>query len=130
LRKLDRAGRAAFLADLRPRFLVVRVRAKGVHFRWAVPSWAVEEVLRFAVRLAPFAPAIVPLLPKRAAEPLARFTASSAGRSRRRWLELLDAFFSEHDRNILILPPGEPLISIETADVAFEVEQIALGARS
>lgn len=127
LRSLDRAGRRAYLAELIPRFLVLKIRAKGVHLRWAVPSWALEEILRFALRVAPLVPAIVRILPEKAARSVRRFAPSNAGRNA--WA-VLDAFFSEEHRDLLVLPPGEPLVAIEASDVHIRIEQTALGVRA
>ena len=127
LRRLDRPGVRAYLDELRPRFLVLRVRAKGVSFRWAVPNWAIEEVVRFALRLAPLAVQAAPHLPDSIGRPLRRFSAAA---ERRRTLALVDAFFSEEHRDLFTLPPGVPLVSVETEDVTFEITQSALGVRS
>lgn len=130
LRNLDEAGIREYLSELRPRFFVLRVRAKGRVFRWAVPSWAVEEVLRFGIRLAPLLPGIVRLLPERARRPLGRFAGYGTGTRTRATLGSLDELFSERHRDLLKPPPGEPLVAIEARDVAIEIQQIALGART
>lgn len=127
LRRLDPPGLRAYAEELRPRFLVLRVHAKGVNLRWAVPNWAIEEPVRFAVRLMPLLPVIARYLPARAAEPLRRL---AAPRGRRRTLELLDEFFSERHRDLFTLPPGEAFVSVETDDVHLEVKQVALGVRA
>ena len=127
LRRLDGPGVRAYVEELRPRFFVVRVRAKGRDLRWAVPAWAIEEPIRFALRLMPLAPRVARYLPTRIAGPLRRFAAPSG---RRRTLELLDEFFSERHCDLLTLPPGEPFVSIETEDVHLEVQHVALGVRA
>jgi hypothetical protein len=127
LRRLDAPGMRAYARELRPRFLVLRIRAEGVNLRWAVPSWAIEEPLRFALRLMPLLPGLARYLPSRAAEPLRRFAAPAGGR---RTLELLDEFFSERSRDLIALPPGEPFLSVETDDVHLEIKQATLGVRA
>ena len=127
LRRLDAPGIRAYLDELRPRFLVLRVRARGVSFRWAVPNWAIEEVVRFALRLAPLVVQLAPHLPDRIGRPLRRVSGFG---DRRRTLALVDAFFSEEHRDLFILPPRVPLVSVETEDVTFEIMQSALGVRS
>ena len=127
LRRLDQEGFAAYVRELLPRFLVLRVRAKGVSFRWAVPSWALEELMRFALRLLPLAPRVARYLPEKARRPVQRYT-SGAG-DRRSALAHLDEFFSENHRDLLVLPPGEPFVSIDTDDVSIEIKPYVLGVR-
>lgn len=126
LRRLDRQGLQDYVQELMPRFLVVRLRAKGVGFRWAVPSWAIEEVMRFALRAAPLTPRAIGLLPDRLSHRIRRFVPRTGGR---RTLALLDEFFSERHRDLLVLPPGEPFVAIETTDVLIEIKPYVLGAR-
>lgn len=115
LRPLHERGLRARAEALRPRFLVVRIRAKGIHLRWAIPAWAVEEVLRFALRIAP----LLPLW--RGSRRLARPRDGTL-------LQTLDGFFGE--RKLLTLPPGEPYVSIETSDALIEIRPYSLGVRS
>ena len=127
IRRLDREGFAAYVQELLPRFLVLRFRAKGVSFRWAVPSWAIEELMRFTVRLLPLAPRIARYLPRKVRQPVERFMVGAG--SRRSLLAHLDAFFSETYRDLLVLPKGEPFVSIDTDEVSIEIKPYVLGVR-
>lgn len=127
LRRLDREGFAEYVRELLPRFLVLRVRAKGVAFRWAIPSWALEELMRFAVRLLPLAPRVARYLPEKVRRPVQRYTAGAG--HQRSTLAHLDAFFSEKHRDLLVLPPGEPFVSIDTDEVSIEIKPYVLGVR-
>lgn len=126
LRRLDRQGLQDYARELMPRFLVVRLRTKGVGFRWAVPSWAIEELMRFALRVAPLAPRALGLLPGGLSHRIRRFVPRAGGRPT---LALLDEFFSERHRDLLVLPPGESFVAIETTDVLIEIKPYVLGAR-
>ena len=127
LRRLDQEGFAAYVRELMPRFLLLRVRAKGVSFRWAVPSWALEELMRFGLRLLPLAPRMARYLPDKARRTVRQYTAGAGdGRST---LAHLDQFFSERHRDLLVLPPGEPFVSIDTDDVSIEIKPYVLGVR-
>lgn len=61
LRKLDGPGRRAYLDDVRPRILMVRVRAGRVRFAWLVPLWPFEQLVAFAAGAALLAYAAWPL---------------------------------------------------------------------
>jgi hypothetical protein len=120
LRALDAAGRRAYLDELRPRFLTLRVEAGRLRFAWALPCWALEEPLRFLLRLAPLAYA---LAPRGARAWLDR--ADVAGR-----LDLepdawraADQLFSERDRDLLALPADLPLVEVATADARIVIAQ-------
>jgi hypothetical protein len=120
LRALDAAGLRAYLDELRPRFLTLRVEAGRVRFAWALPSWALEEPLRFALRIAPLA---VALAPRRARAWLDR-----VGVARRLDLEpdawrAADALFSEADRDLLALPDDLPLVDIATHEARIVIAQ-------
>lgn len=45
----------AYARDVRPRLLLLHVRADKVHLRWAVPVWALEETLRAVLLVGPWA---------------------------------------------------------------------------
>jgi hypothetical protein len=121
LRPLDAAGRRAYLDELRPRFLALRVEAGRVRFAWALPSWALEEPLRFLLRLVPIAYA---LAPGRARAWLDR--ADAAGRlglETDAW-RAADELFSERDRDLLALPADLPLVDIATSDARIVITQV------
>lgn len=122
LRALDAAGLRAYLDELRPRFLTLRVEAGRVRFCWALPSWALEEPLRFAMRIAPLALA---LAPRRARAWLDRVGVTErlgAGHQPDAW-RAADALFSEADRDLLALPDGLPLVDIATNEARIVIAQ-------
>jgi hypothetical protein len=64
LRRLDGPGLRAYLDELRPRVLVVRIRARRLRLLWAVPMAPFEEVLAFALGLALLVPTAARFLPE------------------------------------------------------------------
>lgn len=65
LRRLDQEGLRAYLDEVRPRFLVVRVRVERRTFTWGFPLSALEEIVGFALGAAAFAQAARSWLPER-----------------------------------------------------------------
>lgn len=130
LRPLDDADLRAYLHELRPRFLTLRVRAGRVRFGWLVPSWALEEPLRFALRIAQLALALAPDALRRALDRVGVDAdlaggpggtpggpASGAGRGAPpRWWPAFDELFSERGRDLLALPDGVPLLDVAAGD--------------
>lgn len=124
-------GLARYLGELRPRFIVVRIDARGLRLRWAVPAWALEEAIRFAIRMAPIArrlsPTVARYLPPRWRERATRLDRSMRPRAEGRplgragALRAVDALFSEEHRDILVLPKGEPLVELESGTVRIAV---------
>ena len=51
----DPAWWRAYAHDVRPRMLLLHVRADRVRLRWGVPAWALEEVLRAVLLVGPWA---------------------------------------------------------------------------
>jgi hypothetical protein len=88
------------------------LRVRGVRVRWWVPLAALEQALALALKLAPLIISLVP--------------ANKTARLRRYWqpdgrtllASLLD------DKPFLRLPPGEPLLVIETPDFALELREV------
>jgi hypothetical protein len=126
LRPLDDADLRAYLQELRPRFLTLRIRAGRVRFGWLVPSWALEEPLRFGLRIGALALACAPDALGRALDRLGVDVAriggpvgAAAGADRGatpRWWPALDELFSERGRDLLALPDGVPLLDVAAGD--------------
>ncbi len=131
-RRFDVVGRRAYLDDVRPRFLLLRVKADKVNISWGVPLWALEEVAAFALGAATLAQAVLPVLP---ATWRARMGAGIAINGRRiefgqadtadaqpgaadertvltRFLRLMDDFAGGSLRDLLRVPPGEPYFEV------------------
>lgn len=131
LRPLDREGLDAYLDEIRPRFLTLHVDAGRVSFRWLVPSWAVEEPLRFALRAFALAFALAPgamhALSRRAGRtgahapflvPTRADLAHPVG-----WWDAFDQLFSEADRDLLALPDRLALVEVETGEVRVRIAE-------
>ena len=118
LRPLDAEGTRAYLNELRPRLLAVRIRADKVNLRWWVPAWAIEESIRFVLRLAPIALAIAPGAVRRllGRTQVGGAYLSAAARPADLW-DAIDELFSEADRDLLALPDDVPFIDVTTDDV-------------
>lgn len=118
LRCLDKEGLRSYLDDLRPRLLTLRLRVKGLHLRWAIPLWAVEEIVLFALKLAPLLPV------------LARYTPGYARRNPSPDFGEFDiagfliGLLSEEGRNTLRLPPDRAFVVVETRDALIEIGQL------
>lgn len=138
LRPLDREDRDAYLREIRPRLLTLRLTAGRVDLRWFVPSWAFEEPLRFLLRVARLGFA---LAPERLHSLAAAVRRTRGGRDAptdrtpsdgtptdrtdpRTWWPMLDAFFSEDDRDLLELPGGVPLVDVQAASARVVVSEI------
>ena len=144
LRPLDKDDRDAYLREILPRLLTVRLKAGRVDLRWLVPSWALEEPLRFLLRVASLAGAVAPErarwlaaavrlpLGARWTPPPSHAATSRTGTSRTgtsrtgpaRWWPAADAFFSEADRDLLALPDGVPLVDVQAGDARIVVAEI------
>ena len=148
LRRLDGPGRRAYLEDLRPRVLVVRIRAGKVRLLWAVPMAPFEGLLAFALGLALLAPTLAPVLPRRVRASLERpdgrlavahrtasrvasgaFATSGAAGSGHAaaagpspsLLARLSQIAGGGLGEALRLPPGTPYLSVRADDVAIDV---------
>lgn len=64
-RRLDQEGLRAYLDEVRPRFLVVRVRVKRRTIAWGMPLSALEDLVGFALGAVAFGHALLPWLPAR-----------------------------------------------------------------
>ena len=146
LRRLDGPGRRAYLDDLRPRVLVVRIRAGKVRLLWAVPMAPFEGLLAFALGVALLAPTVAPVLPRRVRARLERpggplavahrtasqvasgaFTGATgsehaiAAEPPRGLLARLSLIAGGGLGEALRLPPGIPYLSVQADDVAIDV---------
>lgn len=122
LRPLDRDDRDAYLREIRPRLLTLRLTAGRVDLRWLVPSCALEEPLRFLLRLASLAIAIAPERARRLTGGVG--LAEGDPTPSAPWWRAADAFFSEADRDLLALPEGVPLVDVRAADTRIVVAEI------
>ena len=127
-RSLDADGVNAYWNELRLRLLAVRIDAGRVRLRWWVPAWAIEEPLRFLLRLVPIATALAPGATRRLLERTGigtRIDLPAADRSDAVW-RALDDLFSEADRDLLAMPGDVPFVDVTTNDVRVYVGQARL----
>lgn len=122
LRPLDKDDRDAYLREIRPRLLTVKLVAGSVDLRWLVPSWALEEPLRFLLRVASLAIAVAPERARWLAGAVRHAPVPRTGPAG--WWPAVDAFFSEADRDLLALPEGVPLVDVQAADTRIVVAEI------
>lgn len=127
IRPLGPAGLRAYLREIRPRVLVLHVRARGHRFGWAMPSWALEEPLRCLLRLGPVAAALAPTSVRHWMGRLGiAADVGGGGPVSRGWWRAVDGLFSEAHRDLLALPPDTPLLDIDTRDVRIVLREIRL----
>lgn len=120
LRRLDEEGLRDYLDDLRPRFVTLRIRANNVRLWWGMPLWPLEEMLGFALRLAPLLPWLAPRLPEKVRRALPPASEGAGGPDA--W-DVLEALFGQTPRDMLRLPPGEVFVSVETDQADIEIRQ-------
>jgi hypothetical protein len=130
LRSLDAEGVRAYLDELRPRLVTLRVDTGRVRLRWAVPAWAIEEPLRFLLRSLGIALAVAPGVTRRLLERSGAGRAVAPGGPTATnpddlW-HAVDRLFSEADRDLLKLPADLPFVDVETNDVRVHVGQTRL----
>ncbi len=130
LRRLDAAGRRAYLDDVRPRLLVLRVRARGRHIVWAAPLWPFEQLLAVALGLALLAPGALRYLPGRLRSSLGSALAGNAGADAAAvlgreapgtLLARLELLAGGGLGDALRLPPGEPYLRIHTDEADIDL---------
>ena len=114
LRCLDKEGLRCYLDDLRPRLLTFRLRVKGLHLRWAIPLWAVEEIVLFALKLAPLLPVLARYARRNPSPDFGEFDVAG----------FLVGLLSEEGRNTLRLPPDKAFVVVETRDALIEIGQL------
>ena len=142
LRRFDLAGRRAYLDEVRPRFVVLRLRTGKINVTWGLPLWAAEEVVAFVLGGAALAKAAVPLAPAAwrtrlgtginvagRAAPLVAPNRSTGGHqatpdtgaSLLEILRTINALAGGSLRGVLRLPPGEPYVQVRTGDTHIEI---------
>lgn len=137
LRKLDGPGRRAYLDDVRPRMVVVRVRAQRVRFAWLVPLWPFEHLVAFAVGTALIARALWPASVRRPSGAEARApglwaqvgevaelagTGPADGRTRLAALaQSLSAIAAGGLGDQLRLPPGVPYLRVRSEEATIDI---------
>lgn len=119
LRRFDEGGWRDYLEELRPRFVGFRLVTGKVRIVWGVPLWALEETVSLLLRLLPLLPHLAPLLPGRAR----RVVSAWSGGASETLVPALEALLSQPWHDLLRLPSGEPLVSVETDEVFIEIRQ-------
>jgi hypothetical protein len=105
--------------DVRPRLLWLEVRSQGLHLRWGVPAWAIEETLRALALTIPWLLWLLQRLPGgerrfRLLRGRLRLQVDGGGASvAPPWAGTV-ALLEGAGEGVLRLPPGEPFIDIET----------------
>jgi len=122
LRPLDADGVRRYVDELRPRFVLVRVRADRVRFDWAVPLSPFEEILTFVLGAAMLLPWLAPMMPERARAALPALT-TGAGKPTpsHDLIEHFDALAGGALRDLLRIPNGEPYVSVRAAGATIDV---------
>lgn len=129
LRRLDAAGRRELLDELRPRFVLVRVRARRVRVAWPVPLGPLEELAAFALGAASLAMALgarLPLPSRWTRTGSGALDLRPAGRDAdvatvRALVARLDDLAGGALRDVLRLPSGEPYLSVRSGDTAIDL---------
>ncbi len=111
--------------DLRPRLLVLHVRADGVHLRWAVPVWALQESLRAVLLVTPWLLWVARCAP---AEWRRTWHGRTAGfdwdlrgpAGRPPWVAGR-ALLEGDGADAFALPAGEPFVRVETDDATVDL---------
>lgn len=139
LRSFDDSDRRAYLDEIRPRVLMLRVKAEKVKIAWAVPLWALEEVVAFALGAAALLTVALPLLPTAARRRLEAGVRvggqqfdfgiaqgdSEAPATRRETLwriyELMNDYAGGSLRDVLRVPAGEPYVKVDAQGALVEI---------
>ena len=107
-----------YWSDLRPRLLWLEVRGHGLHLRWGVPAWAIEEALRALALTLPWVLWSLQRLPvgsrryRLLAGRLRLAFGGGGSPSPAPWSQTLELLTGEWEE-VLRLPAGEPFIEIE-----------------
>ncbi|HKI59369.1 MAG TPA: hypothetical protein VKA00_09155 [Trueperaceae bacterium] len=134
LRQLDGPGLRAYLDEVRPRMLVVRVRARRVRVAWLVPLWPFEQLVAFAAGAALLAHAVWPLwtaaaggqrsgVRARVAEVagVAGLPPAEARTTLAALAASLSAIAGGHLGDVLRLPPGVPYVRVRSQEATVDV---------
>ena len=118
LRAISKNTPRELLKAVRPKFLVLELRAKERSFRWAFPLWALQECVIFGLKAIRFSGQVVP------EKTLAKYGVENYFRKEKLdWLETIQTLLLE-ESDLLTLPSGEAFISVETNDFSFALKQI------
>lgn len=141
LRRFDRAGRRQYLDEIRPRFVVLRLRTDGANITWGAPLWAAEEVLGFMLGTAALMKALLPLTPRAwrqrlnqgleiagrtvplmspAAEVAYVERPSTTAALAEAW-RTIDSLAGGALRDMLRIPLGEPYVEVRAGDTLVEI---------
>jgi len=114
----DFAWWRSYWFDVRPRLLWLEVRGRGIHLRWGMPAWALEETLRGLALTLPWLWWALQRLPGGT-----RRFQLQGGRFHLRWSGegppgpapwgLTWAILTGVGEGMLRLPPGEPFLDLE-----------------
>lgn len=135
LRRFDEASRREYLDEVRPRLVVLRVRADKVRITWGVPLWAAEEVAGFLLGAAALLNAALPLAPLAWRRRLAQgitvrgrqlklehvVARPNEGASALELFRTIDALAGGSLRDVLRVPAGEPYVNVRTGDTHIEI---------
>lgn len=134
-RRFDEAGRRAFLDEVRPRFVLLRVRTGSANITWGMPLWAAEEIVAFALGAAAVVRTVLPLMPRawrarlghgmningrRVDFGLGYDGGTSSGTLLELW-RTVDSFAGGSLRDVLRVPAGEPYVKVQTDDTLIEI---------
>mgnify|MGYP000285563553 CR=1 FL=1 len=118
LRSLNKNTPRELLKAIKPKFLVLELRAGERKFRWAFPLWALKESVIFGLKALRFSGQVVP------EKTLAKYGMDRyMKREKLDWLNALQTLLLE-EPNLLSLPSGEAFVSVETNDFSFALRQI------
>lgn len=118
LRPLSKDTPGELLKALRPKFLVLELRAKERSFRWAFPLWALKECVMVGLKALRFAGQVVP------EKTFVKYGVNDYFKKEKLdWLDTLQVLLLE-EPDLLTLPSGEAFISVETNDFSFALKQI------
>ncbi len=149
-RRFDAAGRRAFLDEVRPRFVLLRVRTDSAKITWGMPLWAAEEIVAFLLGAAAVAKTVMPILPRAwrvrlgrgitvagrrvdiglnaddadGAEDAADADYAEGNATSGALAELyrtIDSFAGGSLRDVLRVPIGEPYVKVQTDDTLIEI---------
>lgn len=123
-RPSDPAWWRAYAHDVRPRMLMLHVRADRVRLRWGVPVWALEETLRAVLLVGPWALWVARCAPRAWRGgwhgTVGSFSFDLRGAAGTPPWPALRALL-EGQGGWLDLPDGEPFVQIVTDDATIDI---------